>query len=192
MWQGVLHQFWIKAFKAAGTPEEAVGSIWRAYELAQCPCKPLGCDCSSPFALGVSRRGPLRCACRRWWLLCLPPRCAPIPMQAHRAAPGALVPVPTRVYRTYVSICPLLSPSRRRRWARSQRSVSPQDQLARDNVRDQRDRLSLISLTSVPTVRQAATWIIEDIHMQICVMITPSNTLCRAPESWAEPRGQLF
>lgn len=67
--------------------------------------------------------------------------------------------------------------------ARFQGSVLPRDQLSHDYVRDQRDRLSLISLTSVPTVRQAATWIIEDIHMQICVMITPNNALCHPPES---------
>lgn len=36
-------------------------------------------------------------------------------------------------------------------------SVSLRDQLTHDYVRDQHDRLSLISLTSVPTVRQAAT-----------------------------------
>lgn len=64
-----------------------------------------------------------------------------------------------------------------------QGSVLPRDQLSHDYVRDQRDRLSLISLTSVPTARQAATWIIEDIHMQICVVITPNNALCRPPES---------
>ena len=54
-------------------------------------------------------------------------------------------------------------------WACTQGSVS---------LWDQHDRLSLVSLTSVPTVRQAATWIIEDIHMQICVIIMPNNTRC--------------
>lgn len=64
-----------------------------------------------------------------------------------------------------------------------QGSVLPRDQLSHDYVRDQRDRLSLISLTSVPTARHAATWIIEDIHMQICVIITPNNALCHPLES---------
>lgn len=64
-----------------------------------------------------------------------------------------------------------------------QGSVLPQDQLSHDYVRDQRDWLSLILLTSVPTARRAATWIIEDIHMQIFVIITPNNVLCHPPES---------
>lgn len=54
----------------------------------------------------------------------------------------------------------------------------------RDCMWDQHDRLSLVSLTSVLTVRQAATWIIEDIHMQICVMTMPNNTFCYTLESW--------
>lgn len=59
-------------------------------------------------------------------------------------------------------------------WACTQGSVS---------LWDQHDRLSLVSLTSVPTVRQAATWIIEDIHMKICVIIMPNNTRCHL-RSW--------
>lgn len=57
---------------------------------------------------------------------------------------------------------------------------------SRDCMWDQHDRLSLVSLTSVPTVRQAATWIIEDVHMQICVMTMPNNTFCHTLESWKE------